>query len=82
MITTAILSVIWAVIQPSLELVPDVAINYDGLANSSVYQYLRAALYLMPMEAFTGILTITVALWGLRMFIAFFRTLWAALPIV
>lgn len=82
MITTAILSVIWGIIEPPLSLVPDVAINYDGLANSSVYQYLRAALYLMPMEAFTGILSISITLWGLRMFIAFFRTLWAALPIV
>lgn len=82
MITTAILNVIWAIIQPPLEKVPDLAINYDGLANSTVYQYFRAALYLFPMDTVTSILTITAALWGLRMFIAFFRSLWASLPIV
>lgn len=82
MITNAVLELIWAIIEGPLNSVPDLSINYDGLANSTVYQYLQAALYMLPMDTVTTIFAITAALWALRVFIAFFRSLWAALPIV
>lgn len=82
MITTAVLNVIWSIVEGPLGKVPDLNINYDGLASSSVYQYLQAALYLLPMDTVSSIFAITAALWVLRVFIAFFRALWAALPIV
>lgn len=82
MITTAVLEMIWAIIEGPLNSVPDLNINYDGLSNSTVYQYIQSALYLLPMDTVAAIFTITAALWVLRVFIAFFRALWAALPIV
>lgn len=82
MITTAVLEIIWAIIEGPLNSVPDIKINYEDLSNSTVYQYIQAALYLLPMDTVTAIFTITAALWVLRVFIAFFRALWAALPIV
>ena len=82
MITTAVLEIIWAIIEGPLNSVPDIKINYEDLSNSTVYQYIQSALYLLPMDTVTTIFTITAALWVLRVFIAFFRALWAALPIV
>lgn len=82
MITNSVLKLIWAIIEGPLNSVPDLNINYEGLADSTVYQYIQSALYLLPMDTVTTIFTITAALWVLRMFIAFFRALWAALPIV
>lgn len=82
MITTPILELIWGIVKGPLSRVPDLNINYDGLANSTVYQYLQAALYLFPMDVVVDILTISAALWVLRVVIAFFRALWASLPIV
>ena len=82
MLTTPIVELIWSIIRPVLNKVPDLAINYDGISNSTVYQFIRAALYMVPMETVISILSITVALWVLRIFISFFRSLWAALPIV
>lgn len=82
MITDGVLSVIWGIVKGPLGSVPDLNINYDGLSNSTVYQYLRAALYLFPMDTVQSIFAITAALWVLRVVIAFFRTLWASLPIV
>lgn len=82
MITTAVLEIIWAIIEGPLNSVPDIKINYEDLSNSTVYQYIQSALYLLPMDTVTAIFTITAALWVLRVFIAFFRALWAALPIV
>jgi len=61
---------------------PDIAINYDGIANSTVYQFIRAGLYFLPMDTVLRILSLVVALWVVRIVIAFLHSLWAALPIV
>ena len=82
MITTAVINVLWSIASPILALIPDIAINYDGIANSTVYQFIRAGLYFLPMETVTKILTLVIALWVLRIVIAFLHSIWAALPIV
>ena len=82
MITSSILGLIWGIVEGPLSHVPDLNINYEGLANSTVYQFFQAALYLLPMGTVTSIFVITAALWILRVFIAFFRSLWASLPIL
>lgn len=82
MITTAVLSVIWHIIEPILAHVPTLEINYAGLSSMSVYQYLRAGLYFFPMETVTKILSIVVGLWILRVVISILHSLWSALPIV
>jgi len=82
MITTALINAIWMVAHPVVALMPDIAINYDGIANSTVYQFIRAGLYFLPMDTVLRILSLVVALWVVRIVIAFLHSLWAALPIV
>lgn len=82
MIVTAGLEIIWAIVQPLLSRIPDVAINYDSIASSSVFTYLRAGLYFLPMQTVLQIFTCIIALWVLRIVIAILHSLWAALPIV
>ena len=82
MMTTFLLNLVWSIVSGPLLKVPDLNINYDGLANSTVYQYFQAALYLLPMDTVGAIFAITAVLWILRIVISFLRSLWAALPIL
>ena len=82
MILTAIIKVFWTVVSPILAKIPSVQINYDGIASSGVYQYLRAGLYFFPMDTVLTIGGIVLSLWILRIVIAVLHSLWASLPIV
>lgn len=82
MITTSVIRVLWAIASPILGEIPSVQINYDGIASSGVYQYLRAALYFFPMNTVLTIGGIVLSLWILRIVIAVLHSLWASLPIV
>lgn len=82
MISTGILNLIWTFAGPLIDKMPVVAINYDGIANSSVFQFLRAGLYFLPVGTVLTILQIVIGLWVFRIVIAFLHSLWAALPIV
>ena len=82
MIFNPVIRVLWAIISPILAKIPSVQLNYDGVANSSAFQYIRAGLYFIPMNTVVTILTLTLALWVLRMAIAFLHSLWSSLPIV
>ena len=82
MIVTAVINVIWGVVNPILNRVPEISIDYAGVSSSSIYQWLRAALYFFPMNTVVAICALTLALWVLRMVIAFLHSLWASLPIV
>ena len=82
MITTATLTVVWGIVKPLLVRIPDLQINYAGLSSMSVYQYLRAGLYFIPMGTVVAIFEIIIGLWVLRIVIAILHSLWAALPIV
>ena len=82
MITTSVIRALWAIARPILGKIPSVQINYDGIASSGVYQYLRAALYFFPMNTVLTIGGIVLSLWILRIVIAVLHSLWASLPIV
>ena len=82
MIVTAGLQILWGIIGPLVNRMPDIAINYDSIASSSVFTYLRAGLYFLPMQTVLQILGCIVALWVLRIIIAILHTLWASLPVV
>ena len=82
MIFNPVLRLLWAIVSPILAKIPPVNINYDGVVTSSVYQYIRAALYFFPMQTVVNILSIVLALWVLRVIIALLHSLWASLPIV
>ena len=79
---TFIIRVIWNVVNPILNRVPEISIDYAGISSSQIYQWLRAGLYFIPMNTVIAILTLTLALWILRMAIAFLHSLWSSLPIV
>lgn len=82
MVTTAIINVIWGIVSPILDKVPEISLNYDGIANMTVYQFLKAGLYFLPMETVKNIIALTLALWVLRVVISLLHSLWASLPIV
>lgn len=82
MITTAIITAVWNIVFPLLMRIPTIGINYEGLANTTVYQFLQAGMYMLPVDTVTTILGIVIALWVLRIVIAVLHSLWAALPIV
>ena len=82
MIFNPVLRLLWAIVSPILAKIPSVNINYDGVVTSSVYQYIRAALYFFPMQTVVNILSIVLALWVLRVVIALLHSLWASLPII
>lgn len=82
MIVTAAISAIWAIVEPLVNHIPDVSINYDSIASSSVFTYIRAGLYFLPMHTVWIIFSLIVALWVLRIVIAVLHTLWASLPVV
>ena len=44
MIVTAVITAIWNLVQPILNRVPEISIDYAGVSSSSIYQWLRAAL--------------------------------------
>ena len=82
MIFTAILRVLWGVASPIWNRVPAISIDYAGVSSSSIFQWLRAALYFFPMNTVVTICALSLALWVLRMGIAFLHSLWASLPIL
>lgn len=82
MITTGVIRVIWGIISPILDKVPEISLNYDGIANMTIYQFLKAGLYFFPMETVKDIITLTLALWVLRVVVSLLHSLWASLPIV
>ena len=62
MIVTAVITAIWNLVQPILNRVPEISIDYAGVSSSSIYQWLRAALYFFPMNTVLAICGLTLAL--------------------
>ena len=82
MIVNAAITAIWNLVHTILDRVPEIGIDYAGISSSSIYQWLRAALYFLPMNTVITICALSLALLVLRMVIAFLHSLWASLPIV
>lgn len=82
MITTAIINAIWGIVSPIIERIPAINIPAAAISESTVYQFLQAGMYMLPINTVTTILGIVVGLWVLRVIIAVLHSLWDALPIV
>lgn len=82
MILSAIVRVIWSVVDPILNRIPEISIDYGGISSSAIYQWLRAGLYFIPTHTVATILSLTLALWILRIAISLLHSLWDSLPIV
>ena len=82
MIVTFAIRLLWGLVSPILSRVPEISIDYAGVTSSSIYQWLRAALYFFPMNTVVTIFALTLALWVLRVVVAFLHSFWASLPLV
>lgn len=60
--------------------IPVVSIDVDAVTSSSAVEFLRVALYFIPVATVGKILTITMGLWIFRVIIAIVKTLWDVLP--
>ena len=82
MITNFFLNPIWAIVSPILDRIPDISISASNPVAASVLSYIKAGLYFLPTQTVTAIFTIILALWILRVVVAFLHSLWNALPVV
>lgn len=82
MLVDGVLTILWSIAEPLINKMPEIAINYDGIASSTVFQFLQAGAYMLPIGTVNSILSIVVGLWIVRVVIAFLHSLWAALPVV
>lgn len=80
MIPDALINVIWGLLSPSIEALPDVTVT--PILDSTLLDFIKMAAWLFPWNTVVAIGTLVVSLWLLRVTIAFFRTLWDVLPFV
>lgn len=80
--TTAIIVtlVVTLVVIPCLVAMPTISISYTAVITSSVYSFIRGAMYFLPCGTIAIILGIILALWLFRVLVAVVRTVWALLP--
>lgn len=80
--TTAIIVtlVVTLVVIPCLVAMPTISISYTAVTTSSVYSFIRGAMYFLPCGTIAIILGIILALWLFRVLVAVVRTVWALLP--
>ncbi|MFR5902291.1 MAG: hypothetical protein ACLUIO_22860 [Neglectibacter timonensis] len=76
MIVNAAITAIWNLVHPILDRVPEIGIDYAGISSSSIYQWLRAALYFLPMNTVLAICGLTL-LWCCA-WSRFLHSLWAS----
>lgn len=74
--------VIGIVLIPALGMLPAISINVGSVISSSVYSYIRAAAYFLPMVTVGQILVMQVTLWIFRLVIAVIKAVWEVLPFV
>ena len=82
MIVNAAITAVWNLVHPILDRVPEIGIDYAGISSSSIYQWLRAALYFLPMNTVITICALSFAGIEVRQKGKVANSLWASLPIV
>ena len=60
---------------------PTISIDPNTVIASNVFQYLRAAMYFIPVDTAEKILGVALVLWVWRVIVSVIRTLWDMLPI-
>lgn len=80
--TTAviIILIVSLVAIPCIAALPTITISYSAVTTSSVYSFIRGAMYFLPVKTVGIILSLILALWLFRMLIAIIRAVWAILP--
>ena len=80
--TTAIIIVliVTLVAIPCIAALPTITISYSAVTTSSVYSYIRGAMYFLPVGTVAAILGLILAIWLFRILIAVIRAVWGVLP--
>lgn len=81
MIALIVGAIIALIAVPCLLALPTITIDTAAIIDGSFYGFVRAALYFIPVRTVAAILTISLALFILRVIIAFVRTIWDVLPL-
>lgn len=81
MIGIIVVVIITLIVIPCLLALPTITIDTSAIIDGTFYGYIRSALYFVPVRTVAAILTITLALFILRVVIAFVRTIWDVLPL-
>lgn len=57
-------------------------VNFDGSIPQTISSIINLIAYVLPLDVLIQIAVLTFVLYVLRMFIAFFRTVWGIIPII
>ena len=82
MISEFLLDIIFGIVTVILSPIPDVNVTFQSGALNTFWGVVRCALYLLPLDTISAIVTILVAIGVFRVFISIVRTIWDLLPIV
>ncbi len=74
--------IIIAVVFALICAVPVISIDAAAVTSSSAIDFIRVALYFIPVNTVTAILAITMGLWIFRIIVALIKTIWDMLPVV
>lgn len=79
--TAIIITVILVVVFALLMALPAIHIDKGAVISSNVFQYLRAAMYFIPVGTCGTILTIILGLQVWRILVSIIKFIWDILPI-
>lgn len=82
MISEFLISIVWAIIQPFIDLLPDLEIAVELSSLAVFLDIVNAVCYMLPMGDIILMVEIVVSLTVLRIVIAFIKTIWELLPFV
>lgn len=81
MILTSVIQWIWTIINPLLALIPTIDLA-GWLVGGTFWDAVKMAFWMLPVSTAVRIMTISFALWTLRVVVSLLKTLWSVLPIV
>ena len=67
--------VVAVIVIPLILSLPTIVIDYNGVINGSVFSFIRASAYFLPMGTIGVILGITLSLYVLRMIFAIIKAI-------
>lgn len=75
-----IFGIIFLAVVGILTLLPSIEIDEDAVLSSSAWQWVKAALYFLPIHTVAAILAVVVGLGVWSIIVAVVKTIWDVLP--
>ena len=82
MILDFLLSNLFSLINPLIELLPDITFDLDVSTFSSFYQYLHVVLWVLPCGTIAAVAALQLLLIAFRAVVSLIKTLWQLLPLL